>query len=189
MALDTNCSCWWRPYVDRLANIPVRNSGGPNPRFNLSECVAGTMGEQMIEEYMAQIREEAGSGIMRPSFGTRFASNLRVNFSRMKEPRENTFSGTKTEDANEHIDKILSIVNLFHKPDVNEDQLMLRVFPMTLIDQAYRWLKTIHTRSITTWNSLIILFLHKYCPPSKTDKKMKQINNFKQEPDETLYRA
>ncbi|GJV21236.1 hypothetical protein Tco_1370256 [Tanacetum coccineum] len=32
-------------------------------------------------------------------------------------------------------------------------------------------------------------FLNKYCPPGRTTKKMEEINNFQQEPDETLYQA
>ncbi|GJV00278.1 hypothetical protein Tco_1329548 [Tanacetum coccineum] len=32
-------------------------------------------------------------------------------------------------------------------------------------------------------------FLSKYCPPSRTAKRMEEIKNFQQEPDETLYRA
>ncbi|GJR93274.1 hypothetical protein Tco_0265448 [Tanacetum coccineum] len=30
-------------------------------------------------------------------------------------------------------------------------------------------------------------FLNKYCPPGRTAKKIEEINNFQQEPDETLY--
>ncbi|GJV73016.1 hypothetical protein Tco_1493011 [Tanacetum coccineum] len=32
-------------------------------------------------------------------------------------------------------------------------------------------------------------FLSKYCPPAPTAKKIEEINNFQQEPDETLYQA
>ncbi|GKA87906.1 hypothetical protein Tco_0809670 [Tanacetum coccineum] len=32
-------------------------------------------------------------------------------------------------------------------------------------------------------------FLNKYCPPGRTAKKMEEINNFQQEPDEGLFRA
>ncbi|GKD98768.1 alpha/beta hydrolases superfamily protein, partial [Tanacetum coccineum] len=32
-------------------------------------------------------------------------------------------------------------------------------------------------------------FLSKYCPPARTVKKIEEINNFQQEPDETLYQA
>ncbi|GJS82306.1 pyruvate dehydrogenase (acetyl-transferring) kinase, mitochondrial [Tanacetum coccineum] len=60
-------------------------------------------------------------------------------------------------DANEHIEKVLKIVDLFHVPNITED------------------LKT--------------KFLNKYCPPGRTAKKIEEINNFQQEPDETLYQA
>ncbi|GJT74304.1 retrovirus-related pol polyprotein from transposon TNT 1-94 [Tanacetum coccineum] len=43
--------------------------------------------------------------------------------------------------------------------------------------------------SITTWEYLKAKFLSKYCPPSRTAKKMEEINNFQQEPDENLCQA
>nr|GEV10527.1 RNA-directed DNA polymerase homolog [Tanacetum cinerariifolium] len=43
--------------------------------------------------------------------------------------------------------------------------------------------------SITTWEDLKTKFLSKYCPPARTVKKMEEINNFQQEPDETRYQA
>ncbi|GJV00103.1 retrovirus-related pol polyprotein from transposon TNT 1-94 [Tanacetum coccineum] len=43
--------------------------------------------------------------------------------------------------------------------------------------------------SITTWEVLKTKFLNKYYPPARTAKKMEEINNFQQEPDESLFRA
>ncbi|GJU18105.1 hypothetical protein Tco_1146071 [Tanacetum coccineum] len=43
--------------------------------------------------------------------------------------------------------------------------------------------------SIKTWEDLKTKFLNKYCPPGRTAKKIKEINNFQQDPDETLYQA
>ncbi|GKA33355.1 hypothetical protein Tco_0719722 [Tanacetum coccineum] len=43
--------------------------------------------------------------------------------------------------------------------------------------------------SIDTWETLKKKFLSKYCPPARTAKKMEEINNFQQDPDETLYQA
>ncbi|GJT64912.1 retrovirus-related pol polyprotein from transposon TNT 1-94 [Tanacetum coccineum] len=43
--------------------------------------------------------------------------------------------------------------------------------------------------SITTWEVLKTKFLNKYCPPARTAKKMEEINNFQQEPDESLFRT
>ncbi|GJT69244.1 retrovirus-related pol polyprotein from transposon TNT 1-94 [Tanacetum coccineum] len=66
---------------------------------------------------------------------------------------------------------------------------MLRVFPISLTGAASRWLRNEPTGSIKTWEDLKTMFLNKYCPPGQTAKKMEEINNFQQEPDETLYQA
>ncbi|GKA77523.1 integrase, catalytic region, zinc finger, CCHC-type containing protein [Tanacetum coccineum] len=107
----------------------------------------------------------------------------------LKELRTNTFSDSDHEDANEHIKKVLEIVNLFHIPNITIDQVMLRAFLMSLTGAASRWLRNEPTGSITTWDGLKTKFLNKYCPPARTAKKMEEINNFQQEPDENLYQA
>nr|GEX00440.1 hypothetical protein [Tanacetum cinerariifolium] len=48
----------------------------------------------------------------------------------VKELRDNTFSGSDHEDVNEHIEKVLEIVDLFHIPNITQDQVMLRAFPI-----------------------------------------------------------
>ncbi|GJT61897.1 retrovirus-related pol polyprotein from transposon TNT 1-94 [Tanacetum coccineum] len=103
--------------------------------------------------------------------------------------RDNTFSGSDHEDANEHIEKVLEIMDLFHIPNITIDQVMLRAFPMSLTGAASRWLRNKPSGSITTWEDLKTKFLSKYCPPARTAKKMEEINNFQQEPDENLYQA
>ncbi|GJV20446.1 hypothetical protein Tco_1369466 [Tanacetum coccineum] len=60
---------------------------------------------------------------------------------------------------------------------------------LSLISAASRWLRNEPTGSIKTWEDLKTKFLNKYCPPGRTTKKMEEINNFQQEPDETLYQA
>ncbi|GJY96620.1 hypothetical protein Tco_0513530 [Tanacetum coccineum] len=58
----------------------------------------------------------------------------------LKELQTNTFSSSDHEDANEHIEKVLEIVDLFHIPNITIDQVMLRAFPMSLIGAA-SWLE------------------------------------------------
>ncbi|GKB66266.1 DNA-directed DNA polymerase [Tanacetum coccineum] len=58
----------------------------------------------------------------------------------LKELRDNTFSGSEHEDANEHIEKVLEIVDLFHIPKVTQDQIMLRAFPISLTGAAKSYL-------------------------------------------------
>ncbi|GKC53229.1 hypothetical protein Tco_1075974 [Tanacetum coccineum] len=66
---------------------------------------------------------------------------------------------------------------------------MLRAFPISLTGAASRWLRNQPSGSITTWEVLKTKFLNKYCPPARTAKKMEEINNFQQEPNESLFRA
>ncbi|GJW58984.1 hypothetical protein Tco_0105715 [Tanacetum coccineum] len=126
-------------------------------------------------------------GLLGQKFKDKDKFELKGQF--LKELRTNTFSGSDHEDANEHIEKVLEIVDLFHIPNITIDQVMLRAFPMSLTGAASRWLRNEPTGSITTWDGLKTKFLNKYCPPARTAKKMEEINNFQQEPDENLYQA
>ncbi|GJT36474.1 retrovirus-related pol polyprotein from transposon TNT 1-94 [Tanacetum coccineum] len=97
--------------------------------------------------------------------------------------------GSDHEDANEHIEKVLENMDLFHIPNITIHQVMLRAFPMSLIGAVSLWLRNKPTGLITTWEDLKTKFLSKYCPPARTAKKMEEINNFQQEPKENLYQA
>ncbi|GJU52776.1 hypothetical protein Tco_1226490 [Tanacetum coccineum] len=142
---------------------------------------------ETMEQYMSKTRADYGSGVARPKIEDKDNFELKGQF--LKELRTNTFSGSDHEDANEHIEKVLEIVDLFHIPNITIDQVMLRAFPMSLTGAASRWLRNEPTGSITTWDGLKTKFLNKYCPPARTAKKMEEINNFQQEPDENLYQA
>ncbi|GJV68793.1 hypothetical protein Tco_1484302 [Tanacetum coccineum] len=123
-----------------------------------------TMAETM-EQYMSKTRADYGSGVARPKIEDKDNFELKGQF--FKELHTNTFSGSDHEDANEHIKKVLEIMDLFHIPNITIDQVMLRAFPMSLTGA----------------------FLSKYFPPARTAKKMEEINNFQKEPDENLYQA
>ncbi|GKC09359.1 hypothetical protein Tco_1000969 [Tanacetum coccineum] len=142
---------------------------------------------ETIEEYMCKTRGDYGLGVTRPKIDAKYHFELKGQF--LKELCDNTFSGSDHEDANEHIEKVLEIVDLFHIPNITQDQIMLRAFPMSLTGAASRWLRNKPSGSITTWEDLKENFLSKYCPIAQTAKKMEEINNFQQEPDETLYQA
>ncbi|GKB52764.1 hypothetical protein Tco_0903517 [Tanacetum coccineum] len=142
---------------------------------------------ETMEQYMSKTRADYGLGVVRPKIEDRDSFELKGQF--LKELQTNTFSGSDHEDANEHIEKVLEIIDLFHILNITIDQVMLRVFPMSLTGAVSRWLRNEPTSSITTWDGLKIKFLNKYCPPARTAKKIEEINNFQQEPDENLYQA
>ncbi|GJR66910.1 hypothetical protein Tco_0012975 [Tanacetum coccineum] len=79
---------------------------------------------ETMEQYMSKTRGNYGSGVVRLKINDKTHFELKGQF--LKELRENTFSGSEHEDANEHIKKVLEIVDLFHIPEVTQDQVMLR---------------------------------------------------------------
>nr|GFA96617.1 hypothetical protein [Tanacetum cinerariifolium] len=66
---------------------------------------------------------------------------------------------------------------------------MLCVFPITLTGTASRWLRIEPAGSITSCEIHKEKFLTKYYRPARTSKKIEEINNFLQEPNETLCQA
>ncbi|GKF96210.1 hypothetical protein Tco_0288945, partial [Tanacetum coccineum] len=65
---------------------------------------------ETMEHYMSKTQTDYGSGVARPKIEEKDSFELKGRF--LKELRENTFSGSDNEDANEHIEKFLEIVYL-----------------------------------------------------------------------------
>ncbi|GJZ77297.1 hypothetical protein Tco_0641969 [Tanacetum coccineum] len=78
------------------------------------------MREPTMEKYMTKTRDGYGSGIARPKIDEKAQFELKGQF--LKELRDNTFNGSDHEGANEHIEKVLEIVDLFHIPNITQDQ-------------------------------------------------------------------
>ncbi|GKA71485.1 hypothetical protein Tco_0777624 [Tanacetum coccineum] len=107
---------------------------------------------ETMEQYMSKTRADYGSGVARPKIEEKDNFELKGQF--RKELRTNTFSGSDHEDTNEHIEKVLDIVDLFHISNITINQVMLRSFPMSLTGAASLWLRNEPTGSITTWDEL-----------------------------------
>nr|GEU33900.1 hypothetical protein [Tanacetum cinerariifolium] len=119
------------PEFDQISDIEEQSE----------EEVRETMTETM-EQYMSKTRGDYGSGVTSPAINQYTQFELKGQF--LKELRDNTFSGSKHEDANKHTKKVLEIFDLFHIPKITQDQIMLRAFPVSLTGAASRWLKTGH---------------------------------------------
>ncbi|GJU19656.1 hypothetical protein Tco_1152998 [Tanacetum coccineum] len=92
------------------------------PEFDLSSNIEERSEEEAteimtekIEQSMSKTRGNYGSGVARPKINDKTHFELKGQF--LKELRKNTFSGSEHEDANEHIEKVLEIVDLFHIPE------------------------------------------------------------------------
>ncbi|GJZ27048.1 protein kinase-like domain, concanavalin A-like lectin/glucanase domain protein [Tanacetum coccineum] len=115
--------------------------------------------------------------------------NFEIKSQFMRELRKDTFSGNKNKDAHDHVDRVFNIVSLFNISGVSQDAVLLRVFPFTLTGSAKRWVDRLPLGAVNTWDLLKKAFIQRYCPPSKTAKRLKDIHNFKQESDESLYQS
>ncbi|GJZ87050.1 hypothetical protein Tco_0658660 [Tanacetum coccineum] len=82
---------------------------------NFKEEGTETMAKTM-EQYMSKNQADYGSGIARPKIDDK--DHLELKGQLLKELRDNTFSGLDHEDANEHIEKVIEIVDLFHVPNI-----------------------------------------------------------------------
>nr|GEX24453.1 hypothetical protein [Tanacetum cinerariifolium] len=71
---------------------------------------------ETMEEYMSKTRRNYGSGFDMPRIGDKTHFVLK---GLLKELRENTFINSEHEDTNEHIEKVLKIVGLFHIPETS----------------------------------------------------------------------
>ncbi|GJZ57938.1 reverse transcriptase domain-containing protein [Tanacetum coccineum] len=90
------------------------------------------MGKPTMEEYMTKTRQGYRSGIVRPKIDDKDQFELKGQF--LKELRDNTFSGSDNEDVNEHIEKFVKIVDLFHIPNERFKELLLRCPQHYLMD-------------------------------------------------------
>nr|GEU69792.1 hypothetical protein [Tanacetum cinerariifolium] len=91
---------------------------------------------ETMEHYMSKNQADYGLGVVRPKIEDKDNFELKGQF--LKELRTNTFSGLDRKDANQHIEKVLEIVDLFHIPNITIDQVVLRAFPMSLTRAASR---------------------------------------------------
>ncbi|GJU57040.1 hypothetical protein Tco_1234806 [Tanacetum coccineum] len=76
-----------------------------------------------MEQYLALPRENQAPGVVKPKI--RGNVNFKIKSQFMCELMEDTFSRNKDDDAQDHIDRVLSIVSLFNIPGVSKDAVML----------------------------------------------------------------
>ncbi|GKB28165.1 putative reverse transcriptase domain-containing protein [Tanacetum coccineum] len=91
-----------------------------------------------LEQYLTLNRNNTQVGMKRHKIGENVAFEIKNQL--LRELRDKSFSGNKTEDAMEHLRKVLEIASLFNTPGILGDDMMLRIFPLTLTGATKRWL-------------------------------------------------
>ncbi|GJZ58606.1 reverse transcriptase domain-containing protein, partial [Tanacetum coccineum] len=99
------------------------------------------------------------------------------------------FHGFEGEDANEQLDKYLSITQFIKYNGISQDIINLNLLPFSLTHKAESWFYTLKTHSIHTWEEMFSKFLSKYYLYSKALQLRKDILNFQQLPTESVFEA
>nr|GEU91556.1 reverse transcriptase domain-containing protein [Tanacetum cinerariifolium] len=99
------------------------------------------------------------------------------------------FHGLPGDDANKHLDKFLHVTQSIKVNGVTDDALCLYLFPYSLTHHATAWFDRLPRNSINTFEQMAKKFFGKYLPPSMVTKLRNEITNFRQRPDELLFKA
>ncbi|CAM8895729.1 unnamed protein product [Rhodiola kirilowii] len=97
------------------------------------------------------------------------------------------FSGTNEESATTHLQRLHGICQNLKPNRVNINDFKLKAFYFSLVDSASDWFLSLPSGSIRTWVQMQRKFLDKYCPATKTMQVRRQLQDIRQEPNETMY--
>ncbi|GJZ06895.1 hypothetical protein Tco_0540688 [Tanacetum coccineum] len=95
---------------------------------------------------------------------------LKISDEFLKILQDNTFNGMDGGDVVDHIAKVLEITEWIKMPNVENNELRLRVFLKSLSGDAKIWWNNEINETTITWGELNDNFFHKYYPLSHTCK-------------------
>ncbi|KAL0309210.1 UNVERIFIED_CONTAM: hypothetical protein Sradi_5863300 [Sesamum radiatum] len=98
-----------------------------------------------------------------------------------------TFHSLASEDPHKHLKEFHVVCSGMRPQGITEEQVKLRAFLFSLIDQAKDWLYFLPSGSITTWNDLKRQFLEKYFLASRATTIRKEIIEIRQFARENLF--
>ncbi|GKC05350.1 hypothetical protein Tco_0996960 [Tanacetum coccineum] len=94
--------------------------------------------------------------------------NIELSKEFLVELRKNIYHGTYNEYVVDHIIKVLKMVDLIYVPGVDSQQLRMKVFPLSLADDAKEWWIS---EEITTWEELVEKLFCRFYPESYDGRK------------------
>ncbi|GKD98256.1 hypothetical protein Tco_1382153 [Tanacetum coccineum] len=94
--------------------------------------------------------------------------NINIDLSKefLIELKNNADHGMFDEDVVDHIAKVLKLLDSIKIPGVDSHRLRMKVFPLSLADDARQWWINEGEEKITTWEELVEKFFCKFYPES-----------------------
>ncbi|GJX71122.1 hypothetical protein Tco_0308293 [Tanacetum coccineum] len=114
------------------------------------------MTELISEEYVVNAQNESNLSI------TSNDINIELNNELLEELRKNAYHGWIDEDVVNHIAKVLEMIDLIYIPGVDSHQLRMKVFPLSLADDARQWWINEGEGKIIIWEELVEKFFCKF---------------------------
>nr|GEY99120.1 reverse transcriptase domain-containing protein [Tanacetum cinerariifolium] len=93
------------------------------------------------------------------------------------------------QDPHNHLRFFNKVTSTFRYLKVPNTTIKLLLFPFSLKGEARIWLDKEPSRSILTWEDLVLKFINQFFPPSKTTYLRNEIINFLQKPNKTCNEA
>ncbi|GJR58654.1 putative reverse transcriptase domain-containing protein [Tanacetum coccineum] len=129
-------------------------------RLLVYELPLSVMAEPILIENMEKAQFESNLSIT--------SNDIKIDLSKefLVELQKNMYHETHYEDVVDHIAKVLKMVDLIYVPGVYSHQLRMKVFPLSLADDAKEWWISDGDEKITTWEELVEKFFCRFYPES-----------------------
>ncbi|GJT38199.1 hypothetical protein Tco_0938064 [Tanacetum coccineum] len=118
------------------------------------------MAELISKEYKVNAQKESNLCI------TSNDINIELSDEFLVELRKSLYHRWIDEDVVNHIAKVLEMIDLIYIPGVDSHQLRMKVFPLSLADNARQWWINEGEGKITVWEELVEEFFCKFYPDS-----------------------
>ncbi|GJX63644.1 hypothetical protein Tco_0296544 [Tanacetum coccineum] len=123
------------------------------------------MAEPILNENMEKAQTESNLSI------TSNDINIELSKEFLVELHKNAYHGWIDEDVMDHIAKVLEMIDLIYIPGVDSHQLRMKIFPLSLGDDARQWWINDGEGKITIWEELVEKFFYKFYPESYDGEK------------------
>ncbi|GKF21975.1 hypothetical protein Tco_0074297 [Tanacetum coccineum] len=92
--------------------------------------------------------------------------NIELSKEFLEELQTNAYHRWIDEDVMDHIAKVLKMIDLIYIPGVDSHQLRMKIFPLSLADDARQWWINTGEGKLTIWEELVEKFFCKFYPES-----------------------
>ncbi|GJX65243.1 hypothetical protein Tco_0299586 [Tanacetum coccineum] len=118
------------------------------------------MTEQISEKYMEKAQTESHLSITSNDINTELSKEF------LEELQMNAYHRWIDEDVINHIAMVLKMIDSIYIPGMDSHQLRMKIFPLSLADEAKQWWINEGEGKITIWEELVEKIFCKFYPES-----------------------